>query len=459
MPDESENGAKTTYVYLISLVAAVGGFMFGYDLVIIGGAMLFMKKVFGLNAFQEGFAMGSVELGCIVGALLAVALADRLGRRKTLALAALLFAVSAVGTALPRNITEFNTFRILTGVAVGLSSVVSPLYIAEVAPARIRGQLVTVNQLAIVVGSFAGIMVAYALSGAGVRAEWRWMFASELPPVLPFAIGLALVPESPRWLVTQGLGAKAMDTLVRISGRARAAVEFRAIEESVRGEEGSVTDLFRRGTRVALLVAIGLAFFQQMTGASILFNYAPSVFAKAGFVQESDAIGQSAILQVWNVAITVVSMLVVDRIGRRPLLLLGTAGMVVGLFLMGLIFQLNLSGQYVLVVMFLAIGAYILSLAPLAWLVMSEIFPNRIRGKAMSVGALTVWVSCYAGVQIYAPMRDWFQDHCGSIAGAFWVYAAVSLAAFVFCWRLVPETKGRTLEDIARHWGKAGASR
>lgn len=439
------------YVYLVSLVAAVGGFLFGYDLAIISGAMIFLKKEFALNPTQLGFATASALIGCMLGSVVAAWLGDRLGRKKTLVIAAALFGAGAIGTALPNDMLWFYIFRVLGGLGVGLASVVSPMYIAEIAPARMRGCLVTINQLAIVTGLLCSVIVAYVLSFSGA---WRWMFASNCAPVVLLLIGLAFVPESPRWMVQKGRKPEALDVLTAIDGPEHAEVEMSAISESLAFEEGTYRDLVQPGMRVALFIACALAILQQISGVSILLWYAPIIFQKAGFRSASDAILQNLIVQVWNLVCTIAALYLVDRVGRRFLLLLGTAGMTVGLVLMGLFFHLNLSGLHVLVTMFVAVGAYVMSLGPLAWLIMSEIFPTRLRGKAMGVATLCLWISCFVVAQYFPVMVAWFEKSYGSGAGVFWVYAGVCVLAFLFVLRMVPETKGRSLEEIGASWTK-----
>ena len=448
--------AQTAYVYVVASVAAVGGFLFGYDLAIIGGAILYLKKTFALNDVQEGFAMASAVIGCIVGPLVAVGLADRIGRKKALLAAAALFGISAIGTALPTTIAQFNLFRIVGGIAVGLSSIVSPMYIAEIAPARIRGRLVAVNQMGIVGGSFIAIVVAWALAHWAVPGEWRWMFASICVPIALLLAGLIFVPESPRWLVQKGRDEEAIRVLTRIEGDAHAISEMRAMTAASAEPVGRFVELFRPGLRIALLVGVGLAVFQQITGTSILFANAPTVFQKAGFASESAAIGQTVLLQIWNVAMTFASMWLVDRVGRRPLLLWGVAGMGAGLVAMGLIFANRFSGIYVLLVMFFAIGAYIISLAPLTWLIMSEIFPTRLRGKGMAVASISLWVAFFLGLQLFPMMREFFIRRSGTIAGMFYTFAGVCAVAFLFFLKFVPETRGKTLEETSRLFETGG---
>jgi len=454
--DSVGRSTNRVYVYLVSLVAAVGGFLFGYDLAIISGAMIFLRREFRLNPGQLGFATASALLGCMLGSVIAGWLGDRLGRKKALVVAAVLFGLGAIGTALPRHMLEFYLFRVLGGVGVGLASVMSPMYIAEIAPASMRGRLVTINQLAIVTGMLVSGLIAYFLSFSGA---WRWMFASNCVPVALLGIGLAFVPESPRWMVQKNRNSEALDVLTAIDGPEHAQAEMMAISESLAFQEGTYRELIRPGMRTALLIACALAIFQQVSGVSILLWYAPIIFQKAGFHSASDAIFQNLVVQLWNLTCTVAALYLVDRVGRRFLLLLGTSGMTIGLVLMGLFFYWNLSGMHVLLTMFVSVGAYVMSLGPLAWLVMSEIFPTRLRGKAMGVATLCLWISCFVVAQYFPVMVAWFEKSYGSGAGVFWVYAGVCVLAFLFTLRMVPETKGRSLEEIGASWTrKRGAA-
>jgi SP family arabinose:H+ symporter-like MFS transporter len=444
--------ANNAYIYLVCGVASVGGLLFGYDLSIIGPALLYLKDAFHLNGAAEGFAMGSAAIGCLFGPLLAVGLSDSWGRQKTLFLAAVLYGICAVGTALAGGIAAFDAFRFLGGVGVGLSSVVSPMYIAEIAPAHIRGRLVTINNLAIVAGSFVAILVAYSLARSNPAGNWRWMFASQIVPVMGLMAGLCFVPNSPRWLAQAGRFGEASQILERVNGAAQAAIELKAIHESLDSDSGSWRELFQTGTRRAVCIAAGLACFQQVTGASILFAYAPEVLRNAGFVRQADAIGATVFLQLWNILATLLAIWLVDRVGRRPLLLVGVAGMFVGLACLGLGFEFSLSALHLLLIFLVAIGMYLVSLAPLTWLIMSEIFPTRLRGKAMALASFVLWVSFYLGVQLFPVMRNYFTDNFHNMAGVFYLFASVCVLAFVFCLRMVPETNGRTLEEIAGSW-------
>jgi sugar porter (SP) family MFS transporter len=450
------------YVWLISLVAALGGFLFGLDIVLISGAIIFLKKDFALNEIQVGFTMTSAMLACFVGPSLGGYLSDRLGRRKTLALAGALFAASAVGTALARSVVEFNVYRVVGGFGVGVASVISPMYLAEISPPSIRGRLVTLNQLAIVIGALASNVVAYYFSFSG---NWRGMFAAQLVPVALFLLGLLFVPESPRWLVQRKRDAEAFALLKRIAGESSARAEIDAIRDSVGRPTdkragrpaGRFTDLFAPGVRTALFVAVALAVFQQYAGVTVLQFYAPLIYQQAGFAQESDAIGVTMIVNVWNLLCTITALWLVDRLGRRPLLLQGLIGMAVGHVVMGLFFHFHITGVAVPLVMMLSVAAYVTSIAPLAWLIMSEIFPNHVRGWAMAVASTALWVAAYTANLAFPVLNKSFEERYGSAAGVFWVFASVCLVALLFCWFAVPETKGRTLEEIGESWTQAPA--
>ena len=446
----SENGKQPYLVVLIASVAAVGGFLFGYDLSIISGAMLYVEPEFGLTQAEVGFAFGSALLGCMAGPLLGGMLSDRWGRKPTLIFAGLLFAVGAIGSAMPADILQFDLFRFLGGVGVGLASVVSPMFIAEVSPPRIRGALVTVNQLAIVIGLACAVVVSYFLSFGD---HWGWMLASNAVPVPFFIVGLLFVPESPRWMAQKNRRQEAMDVLTLIDGRQHAESEMREIAASSQ-EQGQWRELWRPGMRFAMLIACSLAVFQQITGASILTMYMPKVFKEAGYATRSDEILLNVVMSLWYIVCTVIALARVDRTGRRPLLLLGTFGMTVGMVIVGALFHWQAPGMYVVFAMALVMGAYLISLAPLTWLIMSEIFPNRLRGKAMGVASVCIWTASFAATFCFPPTVDYFKVHLGSPAMAFWIYAVISAAAFLFAAFVVPETKGRTLEELGASWSK-----
>jgi SP family arabinose:H+ symporter-like MFS transporter len=442
---------RRSYLYTICFVAAVGGFLFGYDLSIISPAAIFLQRQFHLGPAGLGFAVSSAVLGTMLGPFIGARLGDRIGRRRSLRWAAGLYIVGAIGTAVPANMAEFNTFRIVGGLSVGIASVISPMYIAEISPAPFRGRMVTMNQLAIVIGALCSIIVAYFLS---FGAAWRWMFASECVPAIALLIGLASVPESPRWLMQANQIETARSVLIRISGMEAAERELKEIYESVNAETGSFQELFSPGIRTALAVAVGLAVFQQFTGISTLLVYAPFIFQNAGFPHASDAILQAVILNVWNLICTGGAFWLVDRVGRRPLLIVGTGVMAASLAAMGLLFQLHVSGIAWLIVLFVGVAAYSTSLAPLTWLIMSEMFPTRIRGRAMAIAAVSLWVAFFIVNQLYPAAVAFFERRYGSAAGLFEVFSVICLAALAFSWFFVPETKGRTLEEIAGSWAR-----
>lgn len=448
-PSKAVPPSGSAYVYLVSAIAALAGFLFGYDLSIVSGAVIFLKDYFHLSAFQLGFAVSSASIGCILGPVLGGPLSDRIGRKRALYLTGVIFGVGVVGTVFPKSISEFNVYRIVGGVGVGLGSVLAPMYIAEIAPATMRGRLVTINQLAIVTGSLSSIVVSYFLS---FTASWRAMFATECIPIALLLIGLTFVPESPRWLIKGGRVTEAQCVLEKYEDPKSAEEECLRIASSIRLETGGIKELFHRGTRVALLIAVVLAVFQQITGVSPITFYMPIVFQRAGFANASSAIGASIIVNIWNLICTVLAFWLIDRAGRRPLFLLGTAGMATGLFLLGSLFHVRSTGIPVVLVMILCIGFYAISLAPLTWLTISEVFPTRVRGTGMAIAAVSLWAATYGAAQAFPLLGGHFERTSGTPAGVFWIFGVVCVGAFFFCWRVVPETKGRTLEEIARWW-------
>jgi sugar porter (SP) family MFS transporter len=446
IPTVSTEPHSKRYVHLISVIAAVGGFLLTYDIVIMSGAIIFLKRQFNLTPPQVGFAMTSAIIACFFSPSLGGWLSDKLGRRKTLIWAAALFGLSAIGTAIPRNMTEFNVFRIIGGFGVGAACIVSPMYIAEVAPAAIRGRLVLINQVSNVVGALISYIVTYALSFSG---NWRWMFGSTTIPAVVFLVGLAFVPESPRWLKQKDRVREAFENLRRM---VEAQAEIEAMDHSIGPETSRFSDLLAPGVRIALFIAIALAVLQQLDGVTVLIFYAPTIMQQAGFPKASEAIFISLIIGGWNLVCTLTAVWLVDRLGRRPLLLFGTLGMAVGLILMGIFFALHITGLVVPVTMMLAVAAYSMSMAPVTWLIMAEIFPNRLRGKGMAIASTALWIADFAASFSFPVMTAAFERRFGSAAGAFWVFAVICLGTLVFCWRMVPETKGRTLEEIEKWW-------
>jgi sugar porter (SP) family MFS transporter len=440
---------KTTfYVIAVTVVAAIGGLIFGFDTAIVAGATRYMKEQFSLNSLQEGWAVSVVLIGCMFGAGLAGPVSDRIGRRRFMLISAVLFFISAVGCAIPRTITEFVIFRFIGGLGIGSAAVLSPLYIAEIAPARVRGALVSVNQMAIVTGILLAYFVNWIFAGSG-PSNWRYMYATGAIPSVIFFLLLLRVPESPRWLVKRGREEEAGRVLARVNTAEIAAREIRGIKETLTLEKGSFGELFRPGFRRPLFVAIVLAVFQQITGINAILYYAPRIFESAGFARLS-AIGQSTIVGFTNMIFTVVAIVLADRVGRRPLLLVATGGMGFSLVLLGAAFKSQfLPPSALLFIILLYIAFFASAMGPLVWVVMAEIFPIRIRGAAMGLATLILWLADFTVTLTFPIISDKL-----SSSAAFWLYAVMCAIDLVFMIFYLPETKGKTLEDIERHWLK-----
>ncbi|HTT56656.1 MAG TPA: sugar porter family MFS transporter [Opitutaceae bacterium] len=448
------------YIWLICTVAALGGLLFGYDWVVIGGAKPFFERYFHLNdPALSGWANSCALLGCLAGAVAAGALSDRFGRKRLLILAALLFAVTSLGNGSAATFRVFVAWRMLGGVAIGLASALSPLYIAEVAPAAWRGKLVSVNQLTIVVGILLAQFINWFLvrglpAGAGDefirhswygQTGWRWMFALTAAPALLFFAGMFVVPESPRWLVKNGRRERAAAVLARIGGEAHAAAEVRAIQATLAAEEirhVRFQDLLDPRLRRVLVLGVTLAVFQQWCGINVIFNYAEEIFRAAGY-------DLSSVLQniAWtgsvNLLFTFVALGTVDRFGRRPLLVGGAAGLAVIYTALALCYHAGVHGLPLLLLVLAAIGCYAMSLAPVTWVVIAEIFPNRIRGAAMAVGVTALWLACFVLTYTFPLLNR----RLGA-AGTFGIYAAICLAGLAYLLRSLPETKQKSLERI-----------
>jgi sugar porter (SP) family MFS transporter len=450
------------YVWLISVVAAMGGLLFGWDWVVIGGAKPFFQRYFELTTeAQIGWANSCALIGCLVGALVAGTLSDKFGRRRLLLVAALLFAVTSLGNALAHNFTIFIAWRMLGGVAIGLASNLSPMYIAEVAPAQMRGKLVAINQLTIVVGILLAQYINWFLVRnlpAGATDEfirnswfgqqgWRWMFGLTAAPALLFLLGTIFVPESPRWLAKHGKTERARAVLTKIGGPRYADEAIADIKSTLATEEIQhvrFADLLEPKMRKVLVLGIVLAVFQQWCGINVIFNYAEEIFRAAGY-DISSVLKNIAWTGSVNLAFTFVALGVVDRGGRRPLMLLGAAGLAAIYVAMGFCYSSGVKGLPMLLLVLAAIGCYAMSLAPVTWVVISEIFPNRIRGAAMAVAVSSLWIACFILTYTFPILNA----KLGS-AGTFWLYAAICVAGFFFIKLKLPETKGKTLEQIER---------
>jgi len=521
-------GGSIAYVYLLAVVAALGGLLFGYDTAVISGAIGFLSKHFQLNPdFEKGWAAASVLLGCAAGAALTGSLSDRIGRKKVLVLSGVLFFVSAVGTALPQSVTVFVVFRIIGGVAIGAASISSPMYIAEISPARIRGKMVSVNQFAIVSGILVSYFVSLLIVSYGdavgvpdwnVHFGWRWMFAFGAFPAI-LLLGLLLtVPESPRFLTKQGRETVAQAVLSRISGPEEAAAQLTEIRDSIAhevrlssswlwflggGVAGVVLGLWvnalgswlgGHGGAVGVLavaidwntilkaagcfliggmvlkgaatfwqlhwseyrrpgwIAVVLAELQQITGINVFLYFAPEIFKKMGS-GVNVALLQTVVVGTVNIAFTVIAIRTVDRWGRKPLMLVGSAGMGLTLLGMGAAAYIGRADVWVLTFILGYIACFALSVGPVTWVILSEIFPTRIRGQAMAIATVCLWLADFVVTQTF-PMMDenvWLVDVFHR-AFPFLVYAFFCVVSVLFVWRCVPETKGKTLEEIERSW-------
>lgn len=444
------------YVFMLTMVAAVGGLLFGYDTAVISGTIGFMTERFGLDAWAQGWAASSALVGCIWGAALAGTLSDRFGRKKTLLVSAVLFAVSALWSAIPYTVTELALARIVGGLGVGAASMLSPLYISEIAPPGIRGKLVSLNQLAIVSGMLVVYFVNLLIQSLGdnawnVALGWRWMFGSETLPALLFFVLLLWVPESPRWLMKQGRDTEAFAILERVGGRASAEREAADIRATLELETGSIAQLFEPGVRIALVLGVALAVLQQVTGINAILYYGPEIFKSAGAGQYA-AFAQTVAVGVVNVTFTFIAIFTVDRIGRRALLMLGSIGMGLFLLVAGWCFSQPATPSLLLLAAILGYCAsFSLSLGPVVWVVMSEIFPTRIRGRAMAIATVCLWCACFAVSQTVPILFDTL-GRSGTLYG----YALMCAAMLALVWRVLPETKGKTLEEIERSWLHVG---
>jgi sugar porter (SP) family MFS transporter len=456
-------GYNVSYVWLISLVAAMGGLLFGYDWIVISGTDIFYEAHFNLtSSLQIGWAKSSALLGCLIGALVAGALSDRFGRKWLLFFSALLFAVTSVATALAGSFSLFILWRIFGGAAIGLASNLSPMYIAEVAPAQARGKLVSLNQLTIVIGILLAQFVNWRIaslhplpdqptveqiagSWAG-QTGWRWMFGVTVVPSLLFLAGMIFVPESPRWLAKNHCPDCARSVLAKIGGNDYANAALAEIQATLVNETRKVNfrELWEPKMKKILLLGVALAVLQQWCGINVIFYYAKDVFKDAGF-KVADILINIVCIGSVNLLATLVAMRTVDRWGRRPLMLFGYAGLAVLFLVMGCLFMLQVHGVLVLALVLAAIACYAMSLAPITWVLISEIFPNRIRGAAVSVAVTCLWIACFVLTETFPILRE----HLGA-ALTFWIYAAICVFGFVLFKLRLPETKGRTLEQIER---------
>lgn len=457
---------KTTnsvYLLLISLVSAMGGLLFGYDWVVIGGAKIFYEPFFNIegSAAMRGWAMSSALIGCLAGALMAGGWSDRYGRKKMLIVASTLFTVSAAGTGAVDSFSWFVIYRIVGGFGIGIASNISPIYIAEVSPASVRGKFVSLNQFTIVLGILSAQLVNWQIGNhytqgsetlppESIAMAWRWMFWVELIPAGLFFLFSFLIPESPRWLATNGRKSSARCIFTRIGGEEysnKAMTEIGMLDDGAEGQ-GDWRKLLQPGVRKVLVIGIVLAVFQQWCGINVIFNYAHEIFSAAGYAV-SDVLMNIVVTGVTNVVFTLVAIYTVDKWGRRALMFVGSAGLAVIYLAMGACYYFGVSGLPMLLLVVLAIACYAMSLAPVVWVVLSEIFPTRIRGMAMALSTFFLWLACFLLTYTFPLLNEWL-----GASGTFWIYGGICLAGFLFIRSQLPETKGKSLEDIERELTK-----
>lgn len=450
-----------SYLLFLALVSAMGGFLFGYDWVVIGGAKPFYELYFAIDDIPslQGWAMSSALVGCVLGAVLSGVVADRYGRKIPLILAATLFSLSAFGTGFVDTFTPFIAFRLIGGLGIGLASTLSPMYIAEIAPAKYRGRFVAINQLTIVVGILAAQIINFLIADPipdslsslemlrsfNGQSGWRWMFWAELIPAGLFFILMFLVPKSPRFLAKTNNNQKALRVLERIGGKEYARTELKSMKLTLL--EGSkqrikISELRTAKVFPILVIGIILAVFQQWCGINIIFNYAEEIFTAAGY-SVGDMLFNIIITGSVNLIFTFVAMRTVDTWGRRKLMLFGSLGLASVYALLGGAYYFEFNGLPVLILVIVAIAIYAMSLAPVTWVVLSEIFPNRLRGVAMSIATFSLWVASFFLTFTFPILNDLLGSY-----GTFWVYSIVCILGYLFIKHKLPETKGKSLEEI-----------
>ena len=436
---------KKNQLLIFSTAAALGGLLFGFDTGVISGAIHFIKIEFNLNAYQEGFAVSNLMIACVIGALLAGPIADWTGRKKVLILCAVLFTVSAILSALPRSFTELVIARFIGGMGVGMASVVSPMYIAEISPAKIRGRLVALNQLAIVVGILLSYLSNWLLVDTGIN-NWRYMLVAEILPAITFLVGLFFIPESPRWLTKEGLEKEALDVLNVVAGEANADHELQEVKKSLAEKRTSLKELLHPSLRRVLIVGILFSLFAHITGIDTIIYYGPIIFLESGFKTDS-ALLASVMIGITNLIFTFVGMAMVDKAGRRFLLLVGIAGMGISMTLVGFCMQSDMiSAKWTLLWIMTYIASFAMSIGVVIWVYLSEIYPTRVRGQALSVATMVLWLGNVILTQLFPVMMERFGG------GTFYIFSFICLLAFIFTWTMVKETKGVSLEEIEEMW-------
>jgi SP family xylose:H+ symportor-like MFS transporter len=446
------------YILFIALSAALGGLLFGYDTAVISGAIGNLTEYFHLTPVETGWAISSALVGCLIGAFFSDYLSNRLGRRATMLITAILFILNSVGTALPNSFTMFVLFRIVGGIGVGIASMVVPMYIAEIAPPKRRGALVGNYQLAIVIGIVVVYFVNYFIALQGdahwnLNIGWRWMFGSEIIPSILYLVFIFLIPESPRWLLQKGKSEQAAAVLEKINAAEDVAQVQSEIQNSLEQEDkGQWKNLMNLIYKKALFVGIGLSILQQLTGINAILYYAPEIFKSLGSSTDASLL-ETSILGVVNLIFTLLAIKWVDKMGRKPLLYIGSAGMTISLAAVGVFIYNEAVGNYVLPFLILFMASFSISWGPIVWVLLSEIFPNKIRSLALAISVFIQWVANFVVTQVFPSLieNQWLKDNFNG-AFPFYLFSVICLFSLFFVWKKVPETKNKSLEQMDALW-------
>ena len=455
---------RRNYILWLSFVASLGGFLFGYYTAVISGTLSFVRTQFGLNAIMEGWYVSSALVGCVAGVSVAGWLSDKYGRKLILILASLLFLVSGIGCTVSPTFSDLVIYRFIGGMGVGIASMLSPMYISEISPANMRGRLVSVYQFALTIGILFSYFINAALESFSKipgfadseilklvfkEEVWRAMLGMTAVPALIFFLLLLTVPESPRWLMTKGNLEIARKKLIQILGSEEALDEIKEIEETTALEKESWRIALTPGIKRAVFLGVSLAILAEFTGIDAIIYYGPKILEEVGFAQ-SDALGGQVIIGFINMIFTLIAIWKIDKIGRKPLLIAGTSGMLLSLIVIGFLFILNIAKGYLLLSFILIfIASFSFSLGPVVWVILSEIYPTKIRGRAMSIATLVTWI----GTAIIGLLIPVLLDSIGP-AFTFWIFAIFCLPTIYIGWKLLPETKEKSLEEIERYWLK-----
>ena len=438
-------------IYVIAIISGISGILFGYDTGVISGAILYIETEFGLNSFMKEFVVSAVLIGALIGAFMGGSLADRYGRRKMIIVAAIVFGVGAIGTSLTPDVVILIIGRIIVGIAIGMASFIAPLYISEISPPKIRGRLVTFNQLFITIGIVVSYLVDFGLSLVLLPViNWRFMLGLAFIPAVILLVAMIYMPNSPRWLISHGKMDLARSILIELRKKDDVSDEVNEITTSLNKQKRGIIELSSPLIKPAMIVGAGLAIFQQVTGINTIIYYAPTIFQFAGF-PSSAAIFVTVLVGLMNVGFTVVALLLLDRLGRRKLLLIGLVGMSGSLILLGIVFflptLLSQVGTLAVVSLMAYVAFFAIGLGPVFWLLISEIYPLKARGLAMSIVTDVNW-----GFNLIVAFTFLTLVQSLGFSGTFWIYAVVGIGALIFTYLYVPETKDRTLEEIEEHW-------